>query len=81
MEISGKFVVFIRPIARRAVYDMTRIYDIRLFWVYLFFRYEGWPIIIPLRMGRPERLELVASIKLANKKRNDMDGSNEPPIR
>ena len=67
IEISGKFVVFLRPIARRAVYDMTYIKGIRLYWRMLFFRYNGWPTLIPLRIEKKERLELVTAIELANK--------------
>ena len=81
VEISGKFVVFLRPVAKRAVYDMTRIKNIRLIWKWLFFRYENWPILVALRMDKDEMLKLLSSIELANNKRNEMDGSDEPPTR
>jgi len=81
VEISGKFIVFLRPMGKRKVYDLALIKDLNLFWNYLFFRYNGWPVLMPLSIKKEQRHKLMTSIELANKKRNEMDGSNEPPIR
>ena len=81
VEINSNSIAFLINFPKRIILNIVLIKKPRLFCHWIFFKYKGWPLFIPLGLNKKDRLKLLSTIKLANKKRNNMDGSFEPPIR
>jgi len=64
IEVCNYHLVVNAPLSKRAVYNLACIDGVKFLWHVLYFRHNGWPVLIPLpRMPKEKREELLAVIK------------------
>ncbi len=64
IDVSDVHIVVNTPMSRRSVYNLDRVEGCRFYWHMLYFRHNGWPILVPLpSMPKSHRQDLLDAMR------------------